>query len=69
MVKKKLLKTKKPRIKRVVLDKSTVLHVEVPEDVTPVVAHHPDKVVIAPARKDEEVGWWDYLFGTEKKTI
>jgi hypothetical protein len=59
---------RKPRIKKLTLDKSTVLHVKVPKGVVPIVAAHPDKIEIVPAvsRKDAEVGWWDFLFGTEK---
>ena len=62
-------KVKRPKVKKLTLDKSTVLHVRVPKDVTPVVVHHPDKVVVAPSRKEVEVGWWDFLFGVEKKTL
>jgi hypothetical protein len=62
-------KVKRPKVKKLTLDKSTVLHVRVPEGVAPVVVHHSDKIVVAPSGKEAEVGWWDLLFGTEKKTI
>jgi hypothetical protein len=59
---------RKPRVKNVTLDKSTVLHVKVPKGVVPLVAAHPDKIEIMPTRKGE-IGWLDFLFGTKKKTI